>query len=206
MRKVIAGAFVSLDGVMQAPGGPGEDDDADFAYGGWVAPYWNDVIDAAMIETLSMPYDLLLGRRTYDIFARHWPRIKDDPVADQFNAVAKYVATRSNQDFSWANTVALRGDAAAEVAKLKQQDGPKLLIQGSSDFNQSLLAGGLIDELRLIIFPVMLGSGKRLFRDGAQARAFALKACQTAPNGVIIANYERNGEVRTGSFALPEDA
>jgi dihydrofolate reductase len=203
MRKVIAAIFVSLDGVMQAPGGPDEDTAGGFQFGGWVFPHWDQILDQAMGATFNAPFELLLGRKTYEVFAAHWPHIENDPVADSFNAVTKYVATRSDQPLTWNNSVALR-DAATEVARLKQQDGPVLLIQGSSDLIQTLLANDLIDEFRLLVMPVVLGRGKKLFGNGAQPIGLKLVESKASTTGVIISTYVRAGEVTTGSFALEQ--
>jgi dihydrofolate reductase len=203
MRKVIAATFVSLDGVMQAPGGPEEDTAGGFKFGGWTFHYWDEVMGQAMGATFNAPFDLLLGRKTYDIFAAHWPHIENDPIAESFNAVTKYVATRSDRPLTWKNSVALR-DAATEVARLKQQDGPTLLIQGSSDLIQTLLANDLIDEFRLLVFPVVLGGGKKLFGNGALPIGLKLVESQASTTGVIISTYVRAGEVTTGSFALEQ--
>lgn len=203
MRKVIAATFISLDGVMQAPGGPEEDTAGGFKLGGWTFHHWDEVMGEAMGGTFNAPFDLLLGRKTYEIFAAHWPQIQNDPIADSFNAVTKYVATRSDRPLTWNNSVALR-DAAAEVARLKQQDGPALLIQGSSDLIQTLLANDLIDEFRLLVFPVVLGRGKKLFGDGALPIGLKLVESKASTTGVIISTYARAGEVKTGSFALEE--
>jgi dihydrofolate reductase len=154
MRKLVAAAFVSLDGVMQAPGGPPEDPSGGFTHGGWTVPYWDEPMGRFMVEMFSGPFDLLLGRRTYEIFAAHWPFVEGgDPIAERFNAVTKYVATSSAQPLAWQNTVALGGDVAAAIGRLKQEDGPTLLTQGSSVLLQTLLAHGLIDEFRLLVFP-----------------------------------------------------
>ncbi len=213
MRKIVASAFVSLDGVMQAPGGPEEDPTGGFSYGGWTAPYWDDVIGQAMAESFANPFDLLLGRKTYDIFAAHWPHVDTDPassafeaavadIAHTFNRATKYVASRSRSEFAWQNSRWLGRDAAAAVRKLKQGDGPDLLTQGSGDFVQTLLAADLVDELRLLIYPVALGTGKRLFGGGTRPAAFRLARSAASPSGVLIATYEGAGEVGTGSFAL----
>jgi dihydrofolate reductase len=213
MRKLVTAAFLSIDGVLQAPGGPDEDPTSGFAHGGWVAPYWDDVVDHAMDEGFARPFDLLLGRKTYDIFAAYWPYVDVDPnsatfaaaqadIALTFNRTTKYVASRSRSAFAWQNSQWLGGDAAAAVRELKQGDGPDLLTQGSGDFVQTLLAADLVDKLRLLIFPILLGSGKRLFGEGTQPTAFRLTRSVTSPSGVLIATYERAGEVRIGSFAL----
>ena len=214
MRKIVAAAFVSLDGVIQAPGGPDEDPSG-FEHGGWVFPHFDEEVGAAVDEGFAQGFDLLLGRRTYDIFAAHWPRVPTDPaaahydegsagIARTFNAVTKYVATHSPDTLSWENTEWLGGDVIARLRELKKCDGPMLLTQGSSDLIQQLLAADLIDELRLLVFPLVLGKGKRLFGEGAIPAALRLTRSSATPSGVIVANYERAGEVRTGSFALPE--
>ncbi|MGO4129360.1 dihydrofolate reductase family protein [Inquilinus sp. YAF38] len=203
MRKVVAAAFLSLDGVMQAPGGPEEDPDSDFALGGWTFHHWDDVMGRAMDEAFDIPFDLLLGRKTYEIFAAHWPRVPaDDPVGALFNRVTKYVVTSSTTPLAWQNSVALRGDAAQAVAELKRHNGPDLLLQGSSELIQALLAHDLIDEFRLMTFPVVLGSGKRLFGRGAIPAGLKLVSSQVSTTGVVISSYTRSGEVTTGSFAL----
>lgn len=202
MRKVISAAFVSLDGVMQAPGGPEEDPTGGFAFGGWTATYWDETMGAAMDDIFSRPYDLLLGRKTYDIFAAHWPFSGDDPIGKAFGACTKYVASRSGRMLPWENTVHLRGDAAAAVRDLKAGDGPDLLIQGSADFTQTLLAAGLVDEFRLMIFPVVLGRGKRLFAGGSTPAALRLLKSDASSTGVIMATWVPAGDIVTGSFAL----
>ena len=208
MRRVVAATFVSLDGVMQAPGGPEEDPTGGFKYGGWVFHYWDEAMRQAMDKTFGTPFDLLLGRKTYEIFAAYWPYIEGDPIAERFNKVTKYVATMSAEPLTWKTSVALRGDAAVEVARLKKQDGPTLLIQGSSVLIQTLLANDLIDELSLMVFPVVLGSGKKLFGKGAIPVAWKLVDTKVSTTGVTMSSYERAGAVTTGSFALekPTDA
>ena len=203
MRKLIVGAFVSLDGVMQAPGAPQEDPTGGFAYGGWTFPYWDEVMDAAMGESFSKPFDLLLGRKTYEIFAAHWPYTEEEPAA-LFNGVTKYVATASTAPLAWQNSVRLEGDVPDAVARLKEGDGPDLLTQGSSVLVRSLLARGLVDALNLLVFPVLLGKGKRLFDEATMPGELELTDSKTATTGVIIARYRPVGPVRTGSFALPE--
>ena len=165
MRKVITGAFVSLDGVMQAPGGPKEDPTRGFELGGWVVPYADEMFGQAIDQMFTQPFDLLLGRRTYEIFAAHWPYAEggpDDSIATRFNSVTKYVATRSTMKLTWKGSVALH-DAAEDVARLKREDGPSLVTQGSSDLIQTLLANDLIDEISMFTFPIVLGHGKKLF-------------------------------------------
>jgi dihydrofolate reductase len=203
MRRVVVSAFVSLDGVMQAPGGPEEDPSAGFRFGGWVFPYWDEETDRAMGDTLARPFDLLLGRKTYEIFAAHWPFTDEEPAA-LFNGVTKYVATSSDEPLAWQNSVRLDGDAADAVARLKREDGPDLLTQGSSILVRSLLAAGLVDELRLLVFPVLLGRGKKLIGEEAKPGEWELLDSRTSSTGVIVAGYRPKGPVRTGSFALPE--
>ncbi|MBD9591008.1 dihydrofolate reductase family protein [Pseudomonas sp. PDM03] len=200
MRTLTVAAFISLDGVIQAPGGPEEDPDGDFRFGGWIVPYADEASGQAINELFSQPFELLLGRRTYDIFAAYWPDKNDHPIGDLFNRVAKHVATHRPDTLDWQNSHALKGNLADAIRVLKQQDGPRLLTQGSSDLVRQLLATGLVDELRLMTFPVVLGRGKRLFGDDALASAFTLVHSITTPAGVLISRYERSGEVRTGTF------
>jgi dihydrofolate reductase len=204
MRKVIVGAFVSLDGVMQAPGGPREDPTGGFSYGGWVAPLVDEVFGKAVGKMFGQTYDLLLGRKTYEIFAAHWPyaeAVPDDSLARIFNSVTKYVATRKGLDLTWKNSVAL-GDATLDVTRLKQEDGPALITQGSTNLVQALLANDLVDEISLFTFPLVLGQGKKLFGDGAKGAAFRLVDSQVSPNGIVISQYLRDGTVKTGDFAM----
>ncbi|RUW75906.1 MULTISPECIES: dihydrofolate reductase family protein [unclassified Mesorhizobium] len=203
MRKIIAATFVSLDGVMQAPGGPEEDPVGGFKFGGWTFHYFDEVAGVAMEDLFSKPFALLLGRRTYDIFAAYWPYQKDQ-IADAFNPATKYVATHRPDSLTWENTEPLGSDVVARLGQLKQEDGPDLLIQGSGNLIQTLLANGLIDEIKLMTFPLLLGKGKRLFGDNAMPAAFKLVKSQATTTGVIMATYERGGEVRTGSFAQQE--
>ena len=208
MRKVVAAAFMSLDGVIQAPGGPIEDPTRGFAQGGWTVNYWDDAMGQYMGESFSKPFDLLLGRKTYEIFAAHWPYVgPDDPTGQLFDRVTKYVATSSSEPLTWVNSVVLH-DVPAEIAALKQTDGPDLLTQGSSVLLQTLLEHDLIDEFRLLIFPLVLGPGKRLFGQGARPAALKLAATTVSSTGVIMTTYERAGAIVAGSFqqAEPSDA
>ncbi len=200
MRKIIASTFVSLDGVMQAPGGPEEDPVNGFRFGGWVFHYWDDALGSVIGELFAKPFALLLGRRTYDIFAAYWPYQKDS-IADAFNPATKYVATHRPETLTWQNSQALGPDVIAALQKIKQENGPDLLIQGSGNLIQTLLANDLIDEMTVLTFPLLLGKGKRLFADGA-ATPGALKLTRSlvSSTGVIVATYERNGEVQAGSF------
>jgi dihydrofolate reductase len=205
MRQVIVSAFVSVDGVMQAPGGPDEDPTGGFKFGGWSFPYFDEVSGQAVGEILSRPYDLLLGRKTYEIFAAYWPYYDEAgqaaEIARQFNRVTKYVATRSSMPLTWKNSVALH-DAAADVARLKREDGPDLLVQGSSVLVQTLLENGLIDRLTLFVEPLVLGSGKRFFGSRSKPMSLRLESSQTSPSGVTINTYVPHGAVKTGSFEL----
>ncbi|WP_101925090.1 dihydrofolate reductase family protein [Luteimonas rhizosphaerae] len=206
MRRIIVAAFLSLDGVMQAPGGPDEDTGGGFAHGGWTVPFADEVFGEAMGELFARPFELLLGRRTYDIFAAHWPRMPDDGddagIARRFNRVAKHVATHRPDSLAWHNSHALGTDIVGALRTLNAQDGPDLLTQGSSELVHQLLAAGLVDELRLLTFPVLLGAGKRLFDSRTQPGAFQLDASVVSPSGIVISRYTRAGDVRTGSFAL----
>jgi dihydrofolate reductase len=203
MRKVIVGAMVSMDGVMQAPGGPDEDPTGGFKFGGWVAPLsdTDPVFGEEIGKLFGGPFDLLLGRRTYDIFAAFWPYAEGgayNEIATAFNRITKYVATRKGVDLTWKGSVALR-DAAKDVARLKQEEGPPLVTQGSTELVHALLAADLVDEIRTFTFPVLLGKGKRLFDGSSQPRAFKLSSSAVSPNGVIAATYVRGGEVKTAT-------
>ena len=202
MRKLIVSTFLSLDGVMQAPGGPEEDDDGGFAHGGWSVNYWDEVMPEVMGETMSEPFDLVLGRRTYDIFAAHWPNAPEEEGAAIFNDATKYVASRSRPALEWQNSQLIEGDAAEGVAALKEQDGPELQVHGSANLLQTLNRHGLVDTYRVWIFPLVLGSGKRLFDEGTVPAGLKLVDSKVSTTGVIMTTYEPAGEVATGSFAL----
>lgn len=207
MRRIIAATFTSLDGVMQAPGGPEEDPTGGFAFGGWTAPLFDEALGASLGEIFERPFDLLLGRKTYDIFAAHWPFTTDPGdqlIAEVFNRVTKYVASRSTPKLDWNNSQLLGSDVVTSLKKLKSEDGPDLLVQGSSDFLQTLWKASLVDELSVLMFPVVLGKGKRLFGDGATPSGLTLLKSQAYPTGVIVANYKPDGAVKTGSFQLAE--
>ncbi|NRP73778.1 hypothetical protein ILFOPFJJ_04691 [Ensifer psoraleae] len=206
MRKIVVGAFVSLDGIMQAPGGPDEDPTGGFKYGGWVAPYFDETMGAAVDEMFAKPFDLLLGRKTYDIFAAHWPYAgADDPIGTLFDRITKFVATR-NPDFKlgWQNSQSLGSDVVATLRKLKSEDGPDLLTQGSTDLLQTLFRNDLVDEMYVSIFPVVLGKGKKLFGDGASPMALKLVNSKVSGSGVTVNKYVRAGEVVTGSFEFEQ--
>ncbi len=204
MRKVIVGAMVSLDGVMQAPGGPEEDTTGGFSYGGWVAPMVDEVFGEEIDRMFGQPFDLLLGRKTYEIFAAHWPYAEDGPddsIAKTFNSINKYVATQKGLELTWQGSVALT-DAADDVARLKQEDGPALVTQGSSDLLQTLFENDLVDQVNVFTFPVVLGRGKKLFGNGTKPAAFELAASRISPSGIVIGRYVRDGKVATGDFAM----
>ncbi len=198
MRKIIVLSFISLDGVMQAPGGPTEDGSGGFAYGGWTVPYFDELLHETMDQQMSRPFDLLLGRKTFDIFAAYWPEHNDD--APGINAATKYVASNTLTAHSWQKSVFLNGDVVAKIEALKEEDGPELQVHGSGELIQTLLKHNLVDEFWLKIFPVVLGNGKRLFGSGTVPAAFELTHSKTSPSGVIVANLRRAGEVQTGSF------
>jgi dihydrofolate reductase len=200
MRKLIVSTFLSLDGVMQAPGGPGEDDSGGFTLGGWSVNYWDDLMGQVMGEATSRPFAMVLGRRTYDIMAAYWPYASEEAGAKVFNDATKYVASRGRPTLEWSNSVLIEGDAADGLAALKQEDGPELQVHGSADLIQSLLRRNIIDEYRLWVFPVIIGSGKRLFADGAIPAALRLVDSKVATTGVVIGTYEPAGEIATGSF------
>jgi dihydrofolate reductase len=207
MRRIVVATFTSLDGVMQAPGGPEEDPTGGFTFGGWTAPYFDEALGASIGEILNRPIDLLLGRKTYDIFAAHWPYTTDpgdQPIAEMFNRVTKYVASRSKPKLAWNNSRLLGPDVVASLRKLTDENGPDLLVQGSSDLLQTLWRASLVDELTLLVFPVVLGKGKRLFGDGATPSGLRLIKSQAYPTGVIVASYKPAGAVKTGSFQLAE--
>jgi dihydrofolate reductase len=203
MRKLIVLSFITLDGVMQAPGGPEEDPTGGFKYGGWTVGYWDDFLDGVMGEQMAKPFDLLLGRKTYEIFAAYWPYAKsDDPTAEKLNSAKKYVTSKTLRKLDWSNSMLVEGDTVQEIIKLKEQKGPELQVHGSGNLIQTLLKHDLIDEFRLKIFPITIGIGKRLFGDGTIPAGFKLVDSKTSTTGVIVANYERAGNVKTGSFAL----
>ena len=201
MRKIAVLSFVTLDGVMQAPGGPDEDPSGNFKHGGWSVGYWDDVMGKVMAEQMGHPYDLLLGRKTYEIFAAFWPKAKDVPGANGLNKARKYVVSKTPRKLDWNNSVLVTGNIPEEIKKLKRVDGPELQVHGSSNLIQTLLKHDLVDEFRLKIYPVSIGHGKRLFGDGTIPASFKLLESVTSPSGVIIATYGRDGAIKTGSFA-----
>jgi len=201
MRKLIVSTFVTLDGVMQAPGGPEEDGEGGFAYGGWSVNYWDEQMGEVMGEAMSKPFDLLLGRKTYDIFAAFWPNASDDAGGKPLNDATKYVASRSQPTLAWGPSVLIEGDAAEGVAALKNGNGPALQVHGSGNLIQTLLRHNLVDEFRLWVFPVVIGSGKRLFADGTIPAGLKRIDSKISTTGVVIGTYEPAGELVTGSFA-----
>ena len=198
MRKIVVLTFLSLDGVMQAPGGKGEDPSGGFDLEGWSVPYFDDVVGQAMGEQMGQPFDLLLGRKTFDIFASYWPK-QTGPEAAPINTAKKYVVSHHEVKSDWQPTITVTGDVASELKKLKQQDGPMLQVHGSSNLIQTLLRHDLVDEFWLKIFPVTLGKGKRLFGEGTIPAGLKLVSSKTSPSGVILASYQRDGEVKLGS-------
>jgi dihydrofolate reductase len=218
MRRLVVNTFLTLDGVMQAPGGPDEDPTGGFTQGGWSVSYWDDLMGQQMAESMAKGFALLLGRRTYEIFAAHWPHAGEgerdarggdasgieDPAADALNNATKYVASRTLDKVEWNNSVLLKGDVAEEVAKLKAQDGPEIQVHGSADLIQTLLRHSLIDEFRLWIFPVVVGAGKRLFAGGTVPAGLRLVDSKTSSTGVIIATFEPAGPIPYGSFAFED--
>jgi dihydrofolate reductase len=204
MRKIIVVSFISLDGVMQAPGGPEEDPTGEFKHGGWLFGYSDNFLLKVMIKQMSKPFDLLLGRKTYEIFAAYWPHANtsENPLAARINSAKKYVASKMLTKLDWNNSELIKGDAWNEIKKIKEQDGPEIQVHGSGNLIQILLKHDLVDELWLKVFPITLGAGKRLFAEGTIPAGFKLLESEISPSGVIIASYERASEVKTGSFGL----
>lgn len=204
MRKIIVGAQVSLDGVMQAPGAPSEDPTKGFKFGGWVMPFFDQAFGEEIDRLFSQKFDLLLGRKTYEIFAAYWPDYDEagpaGRIATLFNRITKYVVSRSGDvDTSWAGSVLLRD--SADVTRLRQEDGPNLVTQGSTELVHALLAGDLVDGITTFTVPVVLGRGKKLFADGSAAHSYKLTGSRVSSTGIMIAHYERDGEIRIGSTA-----
>jgi dihydrofolate reductase len=197
MRKIVVLTFLSLDGVMQAPGGKGEDPSGDFAHEGWTVPFFDEALGGEMAKQMGQPFDLLLGRQTYDIFAAYWPQQgEDDPI----NQARKYVVSKSPLKTDWQGTVQIKENVVESIHRLKQGDGPMLQVHGSSRLIQTLLANDLLDEIWIKIFPVTLGKGKRLFGTGTIPASYKLTESSVAPSGVVMASYARDGEVKVGSF------
>jgi dihydrofolate reductase len=201
MRRLIVQSFLTLDGVMQAPGGPGEDDSGGFAYGGWSVNYWDEQMGQVMGDATSRPFAMVLGRRTYDIMAAYWPHAPEEAGAKTFNDATKYVASRSRPTLEWSNSVLIEGDAAGGIAALKREDGPELQVHGSANLIQTLLRHDLVDQYRLWVFPLVVGSGKRLFSEGTIPAGLKLVDSKVSTTGVVMGTYEPAGEIVTGSFA-----
>jgi dihydrofolate reductase len=205
MRKIVVGAMVSMDGVMQAPGGPREDPTKGFKFGGWVMPYFDQEFGEELDRLFKQKFDLLLGRKTYEIFAAYWPYYDEDAadggIAKLFNSIKKYVVSRSGDvDTGWARSVLLRD--VADVKRLKQEDGPNLVTQGSTALVHALLANDLVDAMSIFTVPVVLGGGKKLFADGSVPHSFKLTGSRISSNGILIGHYERGGEIKTADTAL----
>ena len=207
MRELIVNTFLTLDGVMQAPGGPEEDPEGGFEHGGWSFGYWDEQMGEAMGELMGKPFDLVLGRRTYEIFAAHWPHSQDEG-AETLNRATKHVASTTLTRLDWQNSHLIEGDVVAGVRALKEQDGPELQVHGSASLLQTLIGAGLVDVFRVMIFPVVLGRGKRLFGEGTVPVGLELVSSRTSSTGVIMATYRTGAEIKGGSFALedPSDA
>jgi dihydrofolate reductase len=202
MRELLVTTFLTLDGVMQGPGGPEEDDSGGFAHGGWSVNYWDELMGEVMAEATSKPFAMVLGRRTYDIMAAYWPTAPEETGAKTFNDATKYVASRGRPALDeWSNSVLIEGDAADGIAKLKTDDGPELQVHGSGNLIQTLIRNNLVDRYRLWVFPVLVGSGKRLFADGTIPAGLKLVDSKVSTTGVVIGAYEPAGELVTGSFA-----
>ena len=197
MRKVIVLEHISLDGVIQAPGGSDEDTSGGFAYGGWIAPYSDAILGTLLSRQMNLPFDLLLGRTTFDIWEPFWPQHADEWPG--VNAATKYVASNTRTSSEWQPSVFLNGDIAEKVAKIKQQQGPDLNVWGSGNLIQTLIKHDLVDAFWLMIYPITLGVGKRLFADGTIPAAFKVTEGKVTPNGVIVVNYARAGAITTGS-------
>lgn len=204
MRELVVNTFLTLDGVMQAPGGPEEDPEGGFEHGGWSVNYWDDVMGEWMTEFMGRPFDLLLGRKTYEIFAGYWPQATDQPAAKPLNEARKYVASRTLKAVDWNNSTLLEGDVADAVAKLKDESGPEIQVHGSGNLIQTLMRHGLVDRYNVWIFPVVLGTGKRLFADGTVPVGLRVADTTVSTTGVVIARYEPAGAVEYGSFDSDE--
>jgi dihydrofolate reductase len=203
MRELIVNTFQTLDGVMQAPGGPEEDPSGGFEHGGWSFGYWDEAMQSVMGEMMSKPFDLVLGRRTYEIFAAHWPH-SDEPGAEPLNSATKHVASTTLEELEWENSKLIEGHLPNGIRALKEEDGPELQVHGSADLIQTLLQHGLIDEFRLWTFPLVLGSGKRLFNGGAVPAGLELRSSRASSTGVVMTTYRSGAEIRYGSFG-PEE-
>jgi dihydrofolate reductase len=195
MRKIRIIEQISLDGVIQAPGG--RDEDGDYAHGGWAMPYFDTAMGEAIAAAQGRSFDLLLGRRTYDIFAGYWPKVENDPIADGLNAATKYVATHRPDSLGWGPVGDLGADIVEGVRGVKSKDGPDLIVWGSSTLTSVLLEQGLVDEVALVVYPILLGRGKGFFSDSAEPRELALVSTKATPSGVLINTYRHVGSLRT---------
>lgn len=203
MRQLVVNTFVTADGVMQAPGGPEEDRSGGFDHGGWSFGYWDEQMQETMGEFMSKPFDLVLGRKTYEIFAAHWPH-SDEPGADELNAATKHVASTTLKELEWQNSHLIEGDVPAGIRALKEQDGPELQVHGSANLMQTLIQHGLVDVFQIWVFPLVLGTGTRLFGDGTMPAGLELVSSQTSSTGVVTATYRTGAEIKYGSFAAEE--
>ena len=201
MRELLVTTFLTLDGVMQGPGGPDEDTSGGFTHGGWSMSYWDDMMGKVMDEATSKPFAMVLGRTTYDIMAAYWPHASEEEGAKVFNDATKYVASRGHPSLTWSNSVLIEGDAAEGLAALKEEDGPELQVHGSGNLIQTLMRHNLVDTYRLWVFPVVIGSGKRLFADGTIPSGLKLVDSKVSTTGVVIGTYEPAGEIAMGSSA-----
>jgi dihydrofolate reductase len=199
MRKIIVLTFISLDGVMQAPGGKGEDPSGGFDLEGWTVPFFDQQNADLMTKQMTPPFDLLLGKKTYEVFASYWPD-HDDEVANIFNPAKKYVVSNTKVNLTWNNSERIDSDVINKIKKLKSEDGPDIQVHGSGVLIQTLLQNDLVDEFWLKIFPITLGKGKKLFASGTIPASFKLTDCQATPSGVIFATYKRDGALKLGSF------
>lgn len=201
MRKIIVCSFTTMDAVLQGPGGPHEDTSGGFKWGGWMSPYTDETTDNKLGQVMSKPFDLLLGRRTYEIFSAYWPyQGSEHPIASLFNRINKYVVSNTPVDLSWENSTRISGDTISELRKLKEQDGPDLLVHGSSILIQTLLSNKLVDELHIWTFPITLGEGRKLFQDGTQAAQWKVTDAVVAKTGALVVSYVPDGDVQLGSF------
>lgn len=205
MRRIVVNTFVTLEGVMQAPGGPEEDPTGNFKYGGWSFNYWDEMMGNFMSEFMAGPFELLLGRKTYEIFAAHWPYIKNDSTADKFNSTKKYVVSKTVNKPNWNNSHLIKSNVVQEIGKLKELDGPELQVHGSGNLIKTLFNGNLVDLYNIWTFPVTVGKGKQLFGDGTNPSNLKLVDVKSSGTGVIIATYRPDGELKTGSFALENE-
>ena len=199
MRKIRIMEHITLDGVIQAPGGP--DEDGDYPYGGWAGPHADPDGGAAIVEGQGETFDLLLGRRTYDIFAGFWPKAPKSPMSDSFNVATKYVATHRPDSLAWGPVEDLGADIVEDIRRIKEKDGPQLIVWGSSELTPLLIEHELADEVLLLVFPVLLGKGKRIFADGTPPRELALVSTKAVGSGVIISTYKPNAPLRISSYA-----